>query len=63
MAMLEKSGAAPAGVVGHAEAVPFLASLVALGSGVVWSFGAIAARLADQSDAFQYLIWLSLIHI
>jgi len=60
MAMLEKSGAAPAGVVGHAEAVPFLASLVALGSGVVWSFGAIAARLADQSDAFQYLIWRSL---
>lgn len=39
--------------------VPFLASLVALGSGVVWSFGAVTARLADESDAFQYLIWRS----
>ncbi|CAN5790619.1 hypothetical protein BH20ACT4_BH20ACT4_12310 [soil metagenome] len=40
--------------------VPFVASLVALGSGVVWSFGAVTARLADESDAFQYLIWRSL---
>jgi drug/metabolite transporter (DMT)-like permease len=43
----------------HAETVPILASLVALGSGVVWSFGAVTARLADHSDAFQYLIWRS----
>ena len=40
--------------------VPFVASLIALGSGVVWSFGAVTARLADESDAFQYLIWRSL---
>jgi drug/metabolite transporter, DME family len=40
--------------------VPFVASLVALGSGVVWSFGAVTARLADETDAFQYLIWRSL---
>lgn len=33
---------------------------MALGSGVVWSFGAILARLAKQADAFQYLIWRSL---
>lgn len=39
--------------------VPFVASLIALGSGVVWSFGAVTARLADESDAFQYLIWRS----
>ena len=49
----------PTGTVGHAATVPFLASLVALGSGVVWSFGAVTARLADRSDAFQYLIWRS----
>jgi drug/metabolite transporter (DMT)-like permease len=36
-----------------------LASVIALSSGVVWSFGAIAARLADHTDAFQYLIWRS----
>ncbi len=60
MAILEESGtAAQAGIVGHADAVPLLASLVALGSGVVWSFGAVTARLADRSDAFQYLIWRS----
>jgi drug/metabolite transporter (DMT)-like permease len=27
---------------------------------VVWSFGAVLARLADHSDAFQYLIWRSI---
>lgn len=32
---------------------------MALGAGAVWSFGAIAARLADGADAFQYLIWRS----
>jgi drug/metabolite transporter, DME family len=40
--------------------VPFVASLIALGSGVVWSFGAVTARLADETDAFQYLIWRSI---
>ena len=40
--------------------MPFLASLAALGSGVVWSFGAIMARRADDTDAFQYLIWRSI---
>ena len=56
MTLLEKVGTERAG---HHESVPFVASLIALGSGVVWSFGAIIARLADHSDAFQYLIWRS----
>ena len=33
---------------------------MAVGAGIVWSFGAIASRLADQSDAFQYMIWRSI---
>lgn len=33
---------------------------MALGSGVVWSFGAVAAREAKHADAFQYLIWRSI---
>lgn len=37
-----------------------LGSLMALSAGAVWSFGAITARLADESDAFQYLIWRSI---
>jgi drug/metabolite transporter (DMT)-like permease len=40
--------------------IPILASATALGAGAVWSFGAISARLADESDAFQYLIWRSI---
>jgi drug/metabolite transporter (DMT)-like permease len=43
----------------HHHHIPLLASLIALSSGVVWSFGAVTARLADGSDAFQYLIWRS----
>lgn len=43
-----------------ARTVPLLAIAAALGSGVVWSFGAIAARWADDSDAFQYLVWRSI---
>ncbi len=35
-------------------------SLMALSAGAIWSFGAIIARLADRSDAFQYLIWRSI---
>ena len=34
-------------------------SLFALSAGAIWSFGAIIARVADRSDAFQYLIWRS----
>lgn len=33
---------------------------MALSAGAVWSFGAITARLADGSDAFQYLVWRSI---
>ncbi len=43
----------------QATSVPIAASLMALGSGVVWSFGAVTARMAKHADAFQYLIWRS----
>ncbi len=33
---------------------------MALSAGAVWSFGAITARLAVGSDAFQYLAWRSI---
>ena len=33
---------------------------MAIGSGVVWSVGAVMSRRAEHSDAFQYLIWRSL---
>ncbi len=33
---------------------------MALGAGVVWSLGALVARLADGADAWQYLLWRSL---
>lgn len=33
---------------------------MALAAGAIWSFGAITARLADSSDAFQYLAWRSI---
>jgi drug/metabolite transporter (DMT)-like permease len=39
--------------------IPIAASIMALGAGVVWSFGAVTARLAKHADAFQYLIWRS----
>lgn len=39
--------------------VPILASLMAFGAGVVWSLGALTARLSDDTDAWQYLIWRS----
>ncbi len=44
----------------HTTSIPIAASLMALGSGVVWSFGAVAARKATHADAFQYLIWRSI---
>lgn len=60
MTLLNGSGPATSNpAVTPAVHVPFVASLIALGSGVVWSFGAVTARLADESDAFQYLIWRS----
>ncbi len=40
--------------------LPLVASLMALGAGAVWSLGAITNRLADDSDAFQYLVWRSI---
>lgn len=42
------------------QRLPVVASLMALGAGVVWSFGAIASRKAAGADAFQYLIWRSI---
>jgi drug/metabolite transporter, DME family len=42
------------------ERIPVVASLVAIGAGIIWSFGAIAARKASGVDAFQYLIWRSI---
>ncbi len=41
------------------QRLPVVASLMALGAGVVWSFGAIASRKAAGADAFQYMIWRS----
>lgn len=40
--------------------LPIVASLMALGSGIVWSLGTVTARKADQIDTFQYLIWRSI---
>lgn len=37
-----------------------LGSLLALTAGAIWSFGGVTARLADSSDAFQYLVWRSI---
>ena len=41
------------------QRLPIVASLMAVGSGVVWSFGGITAREASHSDAFQYMLWRS----
>jgi drug/metabolite transporter, DME family len=40
--------------------VATVGSVLALSAGAVWSFGAVTARLADESDAFQYLVWRSI---
>ncbi|MEZ5272429.1 MAG: DMT family transporter [Ilumatobacteraceae bacterium] len=40
-------------VVEH-QRLPVIASLLAIGSGVVWSIGAVLSRSATQADAFQY---------
>lgn len=42
------------------QPLPLVASLLAVGSGVVWSSGAIMSRKAKGVDAFQYLVWRSL---
>jgi drug/metabolite transporter (DMT)-like permease len=39
---------------------PVAGSALAVGAGVVWSFGAIAAQKADGADPFQYLMWRSI---
>jgi len=39
---------------------PAVGSAMALGAGLIWSFGAVTARLADGADAFQYLLWRSI---
>jgi len=44
----------------HPHRVPLLASMLAITAGVVWSFGAVTARKADDTDAFQYLLWRSI---
>ncbi|CAN5393253.1 DMT family transporter [soil metagenome] len=40
--------------------LPVVASMLALGSGIVWSLGIVTARKANHTDAFQYLIWRSI---
>ncbi len=47
---------APAPVSTRLLLVP---SLMALGAGLVWSLGALTTRLADSTDAWQYLVWRS----
>ena len=42
------------------QRLPVIASLMAIGSGIVWSFGAVLKRLSKDVDAFQYLIWRSI---
>lgn len=43
-----------------AARLDFATSFLALGSGVIWSFGVLTNRLAKHTDAWQYLIWRSL---
>lgn len=40
--------------------VALLPALMAIGAGLVWSLGALFARLAKHSDAWQYLLWRSI---
>ena len=42
------------------QRLPIVASLLGVGSGVVWSFGTIAGRRANHADVFQYLFWRSI---
>ncbi len=40
--------------------VPLVASLLAVAAGLAWSLGALTARVAHHTDAFQYLVWRSI---
>ena len=40
--------------------VPIAASLTVAAAGVVWSLGAVTARTARHTDAWQYLVWRSI---
>jgi drug/metabolite transporter (DMT)-like permease len=40
--------------------VPLVASAMAVGAGVVWAMGAVTIKLADETDAWQYLVWRSI---
>ncbi|MGB8858986.1 MAG: DMT family transporter [Ilumatobacteraceae bacterium] len=42
------------------QRLPIVASLMALGSGIIWSLGTVTARKASHIDTFQYLIWRSI---
>ena len=42
------------------QRLPVIASLMALGSGLIWSLGTVTARKAKHIDTFQYLIWRSI---
>lgn len=42
------------------QRLPVVASLLALGSGLIWSLGTVTARKASHIDTFQYLIWRSI---
>lgn len=43
-----------------AKSLSLVPSLMALGAGLIWSLGALTTRLADSTDAWQYLVWRSL---
>lgn len=45
---------------GTRQRLPVVPSLLAVSAGFVWAFGTILKRVADDTDAFQYLIWRSL---
>jgi drug/metabolite transporter, DME family len=42
------------------QRLPVVASLLALGSGLIWSLGTVTARKAKHIDTFQYMIWRSI---
>ena len=58
MTTTDASGGNRAPAVKHG--VPLVASLMALGAGLVWSFGGLTAKLAKHADAWQYLVWRSI---
>jgi drug/metabolite transporter (DMT)-like permease len=44
---------------GTRQRLPVVPSLLAVSAGFVWGFGTILKRFADDTDAFQYLVWRS----